>query len=218
MIRRRQPDRFSPCPPAGFTLIELVVVLAMAGFVLAAGLPALFDASARVRTQAAAAEAVAIMQRARMTAVRSRTRVGILFRNPDGTPAGTTNGPWDRVTFTVYGDGDGDGVRRRDIDRGVDPQLQPTTALRRAGASVRLGFPPGPAPRDPGDPRRRLDRLADPVRFNRSDMIAFGPLGTATAGSLYFTDGKRTLVAVRVFGHTGMIRVLTYDPASEEWR
>jgi hypothetical protein len=123
-----------------------------------------------------------------------------------------------KVFTSVYGDGDGDGVLARDIDAGIDPELRRSVPLRRIGSSVRLGFPPGPPPRDPGSPRRRLGRLDDPIRFNRSDMVSFSPIGASTPGSLYFTDGRTRLAVVRVYGRTGKVKVMVYDRRTEEWK
>ena len=78
--------------------------------------------------------------------------------------------------------------------------------------------PFGPPPADPGSPGRQLDRLDDPIRFNQSDLASFSPLGAATAGSVYLTDGRSRLAAVRVFNRTGKVRVLVYDPKERVWR
>jgi len=65
---------------------------------------------------------------------------------------------------------------------------------------------------------RRLGNLGDPIRFNRSDLAVFSPLGEATPGSAYLTDSQRGLAAVRLFGRTGKVKVLLYDPDTETWR
>lgn len=192
--------------PQGFTLVELLAALAVLSLVMALGVPAVLDASARLRVNLAAVEAASALRLARMTAVRSRTYVAVRFERRAGA--------W---TWALYGDGDGDGVRNGDIRRGVDPELQAPLPLRRTGASVRLGFPPGKPPRDPSG-RGRLGRLDDPIRFNRSDLASFSPIGASTPGSLYFTDGKRQLAVVRVYGRTGKIEVKAYDPETEEWK
>jgi hypothetical protein len=83
---------------------------------------------------------------------------------------------------------------------------------------VRFGFPPGRPPRDPADPRRRLDRLDDPIRFNRSDIASFGPLTGSTPGSVFVTDGARHLAVVRVASATARARILRYEPEGETWR
>jgi hypothetical protein len=148
------------------------------------------------------------LRQARSEAAKRGVKVGLKFRvAADGS-----------VSFTVYRDGDGDGLSTRDIDAGVDPPLAPPRRLEHTGADVRFGFPPGPAPRDPGDPTRRLENLDDPIRFNVSDIASFDPLGTSTPGSAYLTDSRRHLMAVRLFGRTGKVKILAYDPESETWR
>ena len=48
-------------------------------------------------------------------------------------------------------------------------------------------------------------------------MASFGPLGTSTPGSLYVTDGLENLAVVRIFGRTGKVKIMLYDPATEAW-
>jgi prepilin-type N-terminal cleavage/methylation domain-containing protein len=193
---------------AGFTLLEPLTVMAVLGVVLTLGVPALLDATAHLRVHLAAEEAAVTLERARILAVRSNTHVAVRF-------ASTPDGP---VTWGLYADGDGDGVRWREVRRGTDPVLQTPLPLRRTGASVHLGFPPGPPPRDPAAPDHRLHRLDDPIRLGRSDMASFGPMGSSSSGSLYFTDGKRALAVVRLFGRTGKVKVLSYDRDTETWK
>jgi len=203
----------SPAPGSkareqGFTLLELLTVLGVLGLVLALGVPPLLDATARLRVDLAAAEVVGALRGARSWAIRRNQLVAVKF----------STGADGRVAFTLYRDGDGDGVLNRDIDSGVDPQVAPAQTLAHLGRRVRFGFPPGRPPRDPGDPRRRLDRLEDPIRFNRSDLASFSSLGGSTPGSVFLTDGRQQLVVVRVFGRTAKMRVLRYDPESQGWR
>ena len=68
------------------------------------------------------------------------------------------------------------------------------------------------------NPRRRLDRLDDPIRFNRSDIASFNQIGRSTPGSLYLTDGRYLLSVVRLFGRTGKVKVMRYDPETEVWQ
>jgi len=171
-------------------------------------LPRVFAAAGGVTTRLAADEVMGALRETRVVGLRLGTYVGVKFRTDE-------NGG---VTYTLHRDGDGDGIRTADIDAGVDPAVGPPRRLQHFGRTVRFGFPPGPAPRDPGNPRRRLDRLEDPIRFNRSDIASFSPLEGATPGTVYLTDGARRLVAVRVTGRTGRVRILTYDAGSESWR
>ena len=207
MIRRPDSAASSATDSAaGWTLIELLVSLAVLGLLVTLSAPPLLRAAAQNRMRLAASEVASSMHMARAYAVRHSARVGLRF----------DTGGEGKVTWALYRDGDGDGVLARDIADGTDPRVR-EAGFRRIGTMARFGFPPGPAPRDPSDPRRRLDRLDDPIRFNRSDMASFDPVGTATPGTVYLTDGRELLVAVRVTNRTGRIRVLRYDYATETW-
>lgn len=192
---------------SGFTLLELVVTSALLLALATLSARPLLEATSALRLELAAGELVGTLRTARAAAVRYNANVAVKFRTRgDGA-----------VTFALYRDGDGDGVSTADIGRGVDPELAPPRPLTHFGRSARLGFPPGPPPPDPGDPGRLLGG-ADPVRFNASDLASFGPLGTSTPGSLYLTDGRSGLVAVRVFGRTGKVKVMVYEPERRAWR
>ncbi len=191
----------------GFQLVQLVVALAIVGSTAAVAIPPVLRWSSALRVRMAAAEFVGVLRKARILAVSTRSNVGVKFWPVEQG----------RVAFALHRDGDGDGVRTADIRSGVDPAIGPPMQLQHVGAHVRLGFPPGPAPRDPARPSRRLDRLDDPIRFNRSDIASFNPFGESTPGSLYLTDGVRALAVVRLFGGTGKVKVLVYDPARESW-
>lgn len=191
----------------GSSLAEMLVALAVLGIGAAIAVPPLLDISSALRVDLAAREVASALQRAKSLAVRKSAYVAVRFRV----------GPGGDVTFALYRDGDGDGVLNKDIESGADPEVEPPRRLEHVGADVRFGIPRRPV-RDPGDPRSLLTGTDDPVRFNRSDLASFGPLGGSTPGSLYLTDGEDRLAVVRVFGRTGKILVLTYDFAAEAWR
>jgi competence protein ComEA len=191
----------------GYQLVELVVALAMLAMTALLVVPPVLSMSAAVRVDLAAHELAAALYEARALARTRSTYVGLKLRTQGG-----------HVTFACYADGNNNGVRTAEIDRGVDRRLTPVRLFAYFGPHVSLGFPPGRAPRDPDEPRRRLDRLDDPIRFNGSDIASFGPLGTSTPGSFYVTDGRRQLVAVRVLGMTGRVRILRWDPDADAWR
>ena len=184
----------------------MLVALAVIMTVTAVGVPPLFDLASGLRVEMAAGEIAGILHKARIYSARYNVNVAVKFRTgADGV-----------VTHALYRDGDGDGVRNTDIDAGVDPEVGPPRRLAHLGRRIRFGFPAGKAPRDPAG--RRMDRLDDPIRFNRSDLASFNRRGTATPGTVYLTDGRRHLAAVRVNNRSGKIAVLHYDPEAEIWR
>jgi type II secretory pathway pseudopilin PulG len=192
----------------GFQLVETVVCVAVAGFLLSLAAAPLLRLSAGTRVRAAAGELVGVMRTARAFAVAHSANVGVKFRTlPNHT-----------VTWRLYRDGDGDGVLTADINSGVDPAVTPEQRLSEFGNTVRFGFPPGTPPRDPSNPRRPLEGLDDPLRFNRSDIASFDPLGGATPGSAYVTDGQSQLAAVRVLSTTGKVKVIVYDRRTQTWQ
>jgi Tfp pilus assembly protein FimT len=168
--------------------------------------PPLLEWAAQVQLELAAAEVTGVLRLARAEASRRYDQVAVKFHTGDA-----------EVRFTLYADGDGDGVLNADLTSGDDPRLTLPRPLTYFGRRIRFGFPAGARPSDPSSPGRRLENLGDPIRFNRSDLASFGALGTATPGSLYLTDGHR-LVAVRVLNRTGRVRVLAWDRKNDTWR
>ena len=103
----------------GFSLVQLLVSLAVVGMIWVVGAPSLFRTTSRARVRLAAAELATTLRLSRIYALRHSANVGAKFRTlQDGV-----------VTFTLYRDGDGDGVRTRDIDSGVDPPAQSLVRL-----------------------------------------------------------------------------------------
>jgi hypothetical protein len=191
----------------GFQVADLVVSLAVFGLAFVLGVPQMLRITADLRVRMAGGEIIGVLRQARSLAIRANANVALRFASD----------PKGEVTFTLYRDGNGDGVQNADIKAGIDRQVGPVLRLESVGREVRIGLPNRPV-RDPGDPGHYLDRLNDPIRFNSSDLASFSPLGTATPGSVYLTDGRSHLVVVRVLGGTGRVRLLTYDFASESWR
>lgn len=192
----------------GFSIVEVTVYFAVILSIAGMGMASVAEWAGKLRVELAAGEMTGVMHRARIYSAQRNAKVAVKFRiEADGV-----------VTHALYRDGDGDGVLSADIASGVDPEVRPPRRLAHLGRRIRFGFPPGDAPRDPGNPRRRLDRLDDPIRFNRSDLASFNPQGTATPGTIYITDGRRHLSAVRVNNRSGKISVLHYDPETEVWR
>lgn len=188
---------------AGFNLVEVVLTLSLLALVFAFGVAPVMQWWGGLRVELAAGEISGALHLARSYAVRHRANVAVRFEiAEDGA-----------IWHSLYRDMDGDGVLNRDIEKGVDRRVRGPALLAKGG--VRFGFPSGLMPRAIGS-RRRLGRLEDPIRFNRSDLASFSSRGTATPGTVYITDGQH-LVAVRLASMVGQVRVFTYNRSTESW-
>jgi prepilin-type N-terminal cleavage/methylation domain-containing protein len=192
----------------GFSLLELLTVLAVVAIAAAVGLPQLFRATEQARLALGAGEIASSLRLTRVYAMRHSANVAVKFStDADGS-----------VTFALFRDADGDGVRNQDIAQGVDRQVEPWRPLSHLGRGVGFGFPPGPLPPDPTTGRPIGGSRDDPIRFNTSDLASFSAAGTATPGSVYLTDGRQGLIVVRVTNLTGRVRSWRWDRDKAAWR
>jgi hypothetical protein len=150
----------------------------------AAAIPQSIAALERSRTRAAARHLAARIALARMEAVKRGVYVALRF---EGT--GT------RMSLSTIVDGNGNGVRTRDIERRID---------RRIDSRIRL-FEQFPGVR------------YESVRIGSSTLLSISPFGTATSGTLYIRGRDGTRMGVRILGATGRTRLLRYDPRARTW-
>ncbi|HKB79782.1 MAG TPA: GspH/FimT family pseudopilin, partial [Thermoanaerobaculia bacterium] len=167
----------------GYSLIELVTVVAIVGLIALCAFPAFGTYRRRASMRSEAGELQNIFRLARSRAIATGLNVGVKFAR--------AGNQW---IYTIFEDGDGDGIRSDDITRGIDrrwvgpslliPQFNlATIALLRESI------------RDPdGEP---LPPTSSAVRFNRSSICSFSPTGSATPGTIYITDGGGQLCALR---------------------
>jgi hypothetical protein len=156
-----------------------------------------------VSIRSAAAEVGAALYRARMFALTQGVNVGVKYRTRNG-----------RAEWTLYGDGNGNGVRSADIASGVDRPIGILTTWGRN--DVRPAIMTGAAVPDP-DGSGRLSPSSDPIRFNVSDICSFSAVGESTPGSIYLWDGHDRMGVVRVYGRTAKIRTLYYRRGDRQW-
>jgi prepilin-type N-terminal cleavage/methylation domain-containing protein len=189
---------------AGFSLIELLTVVSIIGIIALVSIPAFGSMRRQMAVRAASAELRTIFHLARSRAIARGRNCGLKFLQVDGE--------W---KFALYDDGDRDGVRNDDINRGVDKLVRPPRSVFPQSRIVTIGLLDVPI-RDPDGDRMRID--ASPVAFNRSAICSFSPVGEATPGTIYITDNGRNLWAVRVLGSTARVRMLRYDGGTQRWR
>lgn len=144
------------------------------------------------------------LQRARLESLKRGRTVAVRFEFVD-----------DRASLRLYVDGNGNGVLQSDVNQGLDPPLAPRTWIDEQARDVSLRINQavddigGAGELAPGD---------DPLRIGNTALLAFSPLGSSTSGTLYVAARRGPQMAIRVFGATGRIRVLTFDARSRQWR
>src|SRR6185295_16708703 len=114
-------------------------------------------------------------------------------------------------------DDNGNGLRVAEVKKGVDATLSGPHRLEDSVERVTLGFPPiGSIPKIPPD-SGTIAGLEDPIRIGSTDLLTFSPLGTASSGTLYVTDGRNALYAIVLYGKTARLRVWRFDAWRRKW-
>jgi len=179
----------------GFSLLELLVVLAIIAVTVSVVTPNLIEIRRGSEVRLGATELRNVFQFARAEAITRGSEIGVKFVQ--------RNGIW---SYGFYQDGDGDGIRNADITSGVDRRIASPPSVPERLSVAFIGLPSVPiyVP----DSSDTLSPGDVPVRFGTSFICSFSPLGSATSGSIYITDGLKSAAAVRVLGSTGRIRVV----------
>ena len=187
----------------GYSLVELIVVIAIVAVTMAIAVPVLDRAADTADAAAAARYVASVIARARFDAARQQRAQAVRFSRGAA------------VAFTVAADGDGDGVTSADVTAGIDPVVRPLDRLDDHFPRARFGLA-GAMPAI--DEARLLTSADDPIRVGSADQLTLTPLGTATSGTVYIASRGGVQFAVRVAGVTGRTRVLRYDPGPRTWR
>jgi type II secretory pathway pseudopilin PulG len=185
---------------SGQTLPETMVALAIFAALGWVGLPALRAWHIRSQLVGVAEVFKGEFRKARSLAIRRNAYTALRFEERE-----------DGVYLRVALDRDFDGVSTSDLNAGIDTWLDEGRRLSDI-AEVRVGVLPGVPEPPPG--RGMLDP-GDPIRFGRSNMCSFSPLGGATPGTLYFA-GHGLQAAVRVTGSSGRVSTLLWE--GDQWR
>ncbi len=165
-------------------------VVATVGVLAAAAVPQLTAGVERARAAGAARYLAGRLAFARSQAVARSANVGLLLAADDGS-----------FTAAMYLDGNGNGVRTRDINAGIDLLIAEPVRLSDLFPHVLLFL---------NDP-------ADASTPDTSVLMSFTPTGTASSRTLYLRGGDGSQYAVRVLGATGRTRVLRYVPGTRSW-
>jgi prepilin-type N-terminal cleavage/methylation domain-containing protein len=193
----------SPWPGQGYSLIELMFVLGLAAILSGIALPRLLGGLDELRARGAARYLSTRLQQTRMEAVRRSVNAAVRFTAVDSS-----------FSYAAYLDGNHNGVRSLDIQRGLDRRLDAEERLRDQFPGIDFGT----LPDLPAVDRSTPPPGTDPVRLGSSNMVAFTAQGTATPGSLYIRGKGNTQFVVRIFGETGKTSILRFDRRSGTWK
>jgi type II secretory pathway pseudopilin PulG len=161
-----------------------------------------------------------VLRRSDLRAATGHVRDILELTNAEGQTKGAYRGVrfsmiGNEWFYTIYEDGNGNGVLTEDINRGIDRPVQGPRRLLEPGVLARVGFPPsGIVDPDTGDP---IPPDARAIRFGQSNICSFSDYGTCTAGTIYLTDGGSAGAMVRCSGAGGRIRVQFYGLTSHTW-
>jgi type II secretory pathway pseudopilin PulG len=188
---------------SGYTIVELLFVLGTLATVSSVAVPQVLAGLDDFRTAGAARHIAARLQRARMDAVVRSADVGLQVTSTAGG-----------YSYAVYLDGNRNGVRTADIQRGIDKPLVASERLLDQFPGVDFGAIPGLPPVDSGG----TPPGTDPIRLGSSSMATFAASGTSSSGSLYIRGRRNAQYVVRIYGQTGKTRVLKFDARSRQWK
>jgi type II secretory pathway pseudopilin PulG len=186
----------------GYSLIELLFALGLIVTLGAIAVPQLLTSVDDVRAAGAVRYIATKLHQVRMEAVVRSSDVAVYVVQASGG-----------YQFATYLDGNGDGVRTRDIQSRVDTQLTPFERLPDRFSGVDFGVLPGLPPVDSGSSAP----ATDPIKLGSSNILTFTALGSSSTGSLYVRGGRGSQYVIRVYGETGKTRVLRFDAQQRRW-
>ena len=195
--RRREPRLL------GTSLAELMVTLGLTASMMLVVIPALTTAVHRAALRYAGQHVLQILVEAQNHAATTDRYCGVKFS--------LVNGEW---WYRLYEDGNGNGILAVDIVSGIDTPIAPADLVFPSKGSTHIGYTPGTVAFDTGIP---MTGDESPVNFNRSTICSFSPAGSATPGSVYFTDGVYGAM-VRSSGESGRVRAAFYHGKTGGWQ
>ena len=187
----------------GYSLVELVFAAGLVATLASVAVARIDMALDELRTAGAARYVATRLQQVRTEA---------LARNADAALRVRADGS--SFIYAVYVDGNRNGVRSLDIQRGIDRRASREERLRDQFPGVDFGTTPGLPPVDAssGPPG------SDPIRLGAADAATFTAEGTATTGSVYIRGPRNAQYVIRIFGETGKTRILKFDARTRLWK
>ena len=173
----------------GFTLMELIVVIAIFGVMAALAVPTLLGQEPRMSVRSAARDIVSNMQMARINALRDHSTWAIQFDT-------------DIACYRALSNDGGDD----DWDDGDETVYKTVNLSNYRGVSYGTGHGARPNEPNPGS--------TDGVSFN-SNRVVFNSDGTSVSGTVYVKTGDGDTFAIGLLSAAG--RVKTWRHLGSGW-
>jgi prepilin-type N-terminal cleavage/methylation domain-containing protein len=189
----------------GFSAIELLVVLALVGIFIVftgtnwAGMQKQKDFEVFAR------ETLNLFERCRWKALNERRYAGAVLTQMNQD-----------YFATFYQDGNGNGIRRADIQLGVDTRFYGPVKLSRALDDIRLAILNAQIPEIP--PKTGvIPNSSDPIKFGNSNIVSFSPFGDSSSGTLYLgCESQQQMFAIVLFGATARLSLWKFS--NQTWQ
>lgn len=173
--------------PSGFTLVEIIVVLAIVGILMSIGIPQLLLTLPNIRLRAAVRDLYSQMQFTKMSAIKQNRDWVIVFSQANN-----------QCLVCSHKGADGSWAQS------TDNTIVATLDLAAYGSGI--GFGHGPATASvPGGPLP-----ADDISYS-NNVLTFNPRGTSTSGYVYLDNRDRlSAYAVGTLA-SGAVKILNWS-------
>ena len=118
--------------------------------------------------------------------------------------------------YAVYEDTNGDGIKISDIASGADRLVAGPSHIGDSTQGVEFSILQRPPIHKIPPQSGSITNMSDPIQFGSLDLVSFTPLGSATSGTAYLSDGDH-MQAVVLYGPTGRTRVWRYVNEQNRW-
>jgi hypothetical protein len=147
-----------------------------------------------------AREVTLMMERSRWKALNERRYSGIVFSFRNGS-----------YQASLHADGNNNGIRTAEVNSGIDPLIEPPLRLTRSSDDIHAGILNSTIPQIP--PRiGAIPQPNDPIKFGRSDIVSFSPMGDSSSGTLYLACvSQKQMYGIVVYGATARMTVWRFS-------
>ncbi len=190
----------------GMSLVELMVCLCLISVFASVAVPYMTGVMAKAKLKNASRTVLLMFQQARMKAISESRYIGIRFEKAEDG---------DGIVLSFYRDGDGDGIMTADIKKGTDRKIKDSVRIMLEG--VEFGILQGDM-KDVPTSGGNISNPDDPIKFGKSNIVSFSPIGKSSSGSVYFRIRDRYMFTVKLYGGSAKMKEWEYDWDAAEWR